>query len=86
MEINVNHSQGTVSIWLSRDDQKDEALQAWLKEQFPKWKEQKLLPVVFRSGKEDLYDCTLHLLKYNRTLSAQKEVAAERAAMQGIVQ
>lgn len=80
IEIDVNEARGTVSIWLTNADQKDEALMAWLEEQYPNWKAQKLLPVIYRSGKDDFFDCTLQLLKYNRMRSAQREIAAEKAA------
>ena len=38
--------------------------------------------MVYKSGHEDLYDNTLALLKHNRRLSAEKEVAAAKEAQQ----
>lgn len=78
MEIEVKRNEGFVTIWLTNDDQKNEGLRAWLKEQYPVWKAQKLMPVVYHSGHEDLYENTLALLRHNRRLSAQKEVEAEK--------
>ncbi|MBQ6268398.1 MAG: hypothetical protein IJK64_11595 [Clostridia bacterium] len=80
IEIDVNTTRGIVSVWLTNEDQKNEALEAWLKEQYPKWKEKKLQPVVYRSGKGDLRESVLELLKHNRMRIAQNEIAAEKAA------
>ena len=78
MEIKVNRELRTVEAWLTNDDQNDPELMAWLKEQYPLWRSQKLMPVVYRSGSEDLYENTLALLKYNRRRSAQQELAREQ--------
>lgn len=78
LKIDVKRDEGFVCVWLTNDDQKDEKVQAWLKEQYPIWREQKLMPVVYYSGHEDLYENTLALLLHNRRLSAQKEVEAEK--------
>ncbi len=74
MEITFHHDLNRVEIWLTNADQKNEKMQAWLKKQYPVWRSQKLLPVVYHSGHEDLYDNTLALLKHNRTASARREM------------
>ena len=78
MEIEVKQNEGFVTIWLTNDDQKNETLQSWLKEQYPLWRAQKLTPVVYHSGHGDLYENTLALLKHNRRLSAQRESTRDR--------
>lgn len=78
LETEVKKNEGFVTIWLTNDDQKNEAVQSWLKEQYPLWQAQKLTPVVYHSGHEDLYENTLALLRHNRRVSAQRELARER--------
>ena len=80
MEINRNEATRTITVWLTNADQQNEAIQNWLKSKYPVWKKQGYLTAVYLSGHEDLYENTLALLKYNRRLSAQKEVEAERQA------
>jgi hypothetical protein len=78
LEIEIRKDLGFAEVWLTNDDQKNEELLAWLQEQYPRWRAQKLMPVIFRSGKEDLYENTLALLKYNRRRSAELELAREK--------
>ena len=80
MEINRNEATRTITVWLTNADQQNEAIQNWLKSKYPVWKKQGYLTAVYLSGHEDLYENTLALLKYNRRLSAQKEVEAEKQA------
>ena len=80
MEINRNEATRTITVWLTNADQQNEAIQNWLKSKYPVWKKQGYLTAVYLSGHEDLYENTLALLKYNRRLSAQKEVEAEKRA------
>ena len=78
MELHANEALGFMEVWLSNDDQKNEARLAWLKSQYPIWNAQKLKPVIYYSGHEDLYENTLALLKYNRKRRAEKEIERER--------
>lgn len=80
MEITRNDETRTISVWLTNADQQNEEIQNWLKVKYPVWKKQGYLTAVYKSGHEDLYENTLALLKHNRRLSAQKEVAAEKQA------
>lgn len=41
------------------------------------------LPVIYRSGREDLYEMTSALLVSNRNRMARREAEADRAARQG---
>lgn len=83
VEIDVKRDEGVVTIWLTNDDQKDETLQSWLKERYPLWRAQKLMPVVYHSGREDLYENTLALLRHNRRVSAQRELAEDHKLQKG---
>ena len=74
MIVKQNDRLKIMEIWLTRADQEDTALLECLKPKYAEWKQQGILPVVYRSGTESLFDCTLDLLKYNRKLSAQREV------------
>ena len=79
MELHANRALGFMEVWLTNDDQKNEALLAWLKSQYPIWNSQKLKPVLYRSGHEDLYENTLALLRYNRRRSAERELEQEKS-------
>lgn len=80
MEINVNEQAKLVEFWLTNAEKNDEALLASLKPQFKAWKAKKYLPVVYRSGSEDLYELTSALLIWNCRRAAEREVASRRAA------
>ena len=41
------------------------------------------MPVVFHSGREDLYENTLALLRHNRRVSAQRELAEDHKLQKG---
>ena len=74
MIVKQNDRLKIMEIWLTRADQEDAALLECLKPKYVEWKQQGILPVVYRSGTESLFDCTIDLLTYTRTRSAQKEV------------
>ena len=80
MEITRNEESRILSVWLTNADQQNEEIQNWLKGKYPVWKKEGYLTVVYKSGHEDLYENTLALLKHNRSLSAKKEVEAEKQA------
>ena len=72
MEISRAEKSNTVSIWLTGEDQRDQRCMAELPGLIASLAKQGLLPVVFRSGKEPLYDLTLALLKHNRERMAEQ--------------
>ncbi len=72
MEISRAEKSNTVSIWLTGEDQKDEQCMAELHGLIASFAKEGLVPVVFRSGKEPLYDLTLALLKHNREQMAEQ--------------
>ena len=72
MEISRAEKSNVVSIWLTGDDQKDEQCMAELHGLIASFAKEGLLPVVFRSGKEPLYDMTRALLRYDREWMAER--------------
>ena len=78
MEINHHEKEKRVDIWLTKAEANDTELREKLKPFYAECKAKKIQVVVFCSGTQSLFDCTLALLRYNRDLSARKEVEAER--------
>ena len=78
MEINVNHTQKIVDIWLSKEETQNTALQEKLKPVYQRFKAQKYLVAVFRSGDRDLAEAASDLLCYNRKRTARLEVERQR--------
>ena len=74
MEITRNVQGGNIEVWLSKEERDDAALRTALKSHYKQWKAEGYLPVVYLSGREDLYDETLALLKHNRKLSALENI------------
>lgn len=79
MKIDPHDNSKLVEIWLTKEDQKDQALQAWLREQYRDYAKKKYTVVVFRSGNQDLAEETSALLLYNRRRSAEREVQRKKA-------
>lgn len=78
MEIEKHSDKKLISVWLTNADQQDAVLLSWLKCQYPKWKSEGYLTAVYYSGKENLYENTLALLRHNRRLQVMKALAAEK--------
>ena len=78
MEVYVKDEQKEVEVWLTRAEKEDAALQERLKKLYQTYKEKKYLVVVYQSGREDLFQNTLALLKYNKKKTAEREVQREK--------
>lgn len=65
-------------IWLTNADQNDESTMASIEPVIKEWHSKGYMPVIYRSGHDDLYDCTLSLLRHNRKVSARREMELER--------
>ena len=78
MEICVRDDSRMVEVWLTREENEDGQLRESLKPLYQRYKAQKYLVSVFLSGKEDLYDLTLDLLRNNRRWAAQQEWKRDR--------
>lgn len=81
MQIDVHDSKKMVCVWLTREESADEVLKEQLKPLYAECKQKKYTVAVYQSGKEDLPDLTSVLLKYNRRLTAEREVKAEKLEM-----
>ena len=81
MEIIKNEDARVIEIWLTKLDQQDADCMNLLEPLFKKWNEEKYLPVIYRSGYDDLYDNTLTLLKHNRKVFIRREVESEKNAI-----
>ncbi len=78
LKIYPHDNSKLVEIWLTKEDQADQALQAWLQEQYRDYAKKKYTVVVFRSGNQDLVEETSALLRYNRRRSAEREVQRKK--------
>lgn len=77
MEMNVHDEKKYVSIWLTRNESRDDALRESLKPIFSEYQAKKYKVVVFESGNGDLTTLTQSLLSYNHLLNARKEASAD---------
>lgn len=80
MEMNVMDDKKLVTVWLTNADQKNLRVEAALQDIYREYEEKKYFVTVFKSGRENLYDCTLDLLRYNRKRSAEREVQRAKSA------
>ncbi len=79
MQSEVIKEKKLVCIWLTISESNDPAVQALLKAIYQKYKATKYTVIVFRSGKEELCGLTSELLRYNRRLTAEREVKESRS-------
>ena len=78
MEINVRDDRKIVDIWLTNEEQQDQALREKLKPLYQQYKEKKYTVAVFLSGSRELVEETGALLRYNKRRVAEVEVRRER--------
>ena len=78
MEINVRDDRKIVDIWLTNEEQQDQALREKLKPLYQQYKAKKYTVAVFLSGSRDLAEETAALLRYNKKRVAEVEVQRER--------
>lgn len=74
MEIIRDEQAKIIEVWLTQAESTDQVLNDRLKPLYKKWKQQKYMTCVFRSGSRDLQDQTAGLLLHNRDYFAKKEV------------
>ena len=67
-----------VSIWLTKAESENTEIQNVLKPLYKQYLSQKYLVAVFHSGSQNLCEATRELLRYNRRLTAEREVWAEK--------
>lgn len=67
-----------VSICLTKAESKNPEVQNSLKPLYKQYRSQKYLVAVFHSGSQNLCEATGELLRYNRRLTAEREVLVEK--------
>ena len=78
MQIQVHEDKRIVCVWLTKDESSDKATPAQIKNVIALFRPKKYLVVIFRSGTQELTESTRELLRYNRRLTAEREVLAEK--------
>ena len=78
MEINVRDDRKIVEVWLTNEEQQDQAIKESLKPLYQQYKAKKYTVAVFLSGSRDLVEETGALLRYNKKRIAELEVQRER--------
>ena len=78
MQIQVHEDKKIVCVWLTKDESSDAATPAQIKDIIAQFQPKKYLVVIFRSGTQELTESTQELLRYNRRLTAEREVLAEK--------
>lgn len=73
-----NEKLHIVEVWLTNEDQQNNALMDALLSCYQDWNTQGYTPVLFRSGSHDLYEDMLQLLKKWRLAEAESQVQAEK--------
>ena len=76
MQIDIHPEKKLVCIWLTKAESADASTQEQLGPLYDRFRKQKFLVAVFRSGGQDLTELTSELLRYNRKLFAEREVRA----------
>ena len=76
MQIDIHPEKKLVCICLTKAESADASAQEQLRPLYDRFRKQKFLVAVFRSGGQDLTDLTSELLRYNRKLFAEREVRA----------
>lgn len=80
MKFILDEEHKFAEFWMTNADQTDPEVEAEVQRQIREWHAKGYLPVIYRSGKEDLTELTSALLLSNRNRMARREAAAERAA------
>ena len=78
MQIQVHEDKKIVCVWLTKDESSDAATSAQIKNVIAQFRPKKYLVVIFRSGTQELTESTRELIRYNRRLTAEREVLAEK--------
>ena len=76
MQLDIHPEKKLVCIWLTKAESADASTQEQLGPLYDRFRKQKYLVAVFRSGGQDLTELTSELLRYNRKLFAEREVRA----------
>lgn len=73
MEVQARDAEKTVEIWLTRAEREKPGIKKELQALYTEYGSKKYTVLVFKSGKEALYENTLDMLRWNRKCSAKRE-------------
>ncbi len=76
----MNDSSKIVSLWFAGDENGAEHLPDEVRTMCDEYRARKYMITAFYSGKEDLFENTIAILKHNRKLSAENEVKQAKLA------
>ena len=79
MEGRVHEDMKLVEIWLTRQEQADNAIREQLQQMYQDFKSRKYMVAQFHSGGGDLYAITRDLLIFNRKRIEELAVALEKS-------
>ena len=78
MKIEYLEKERLCCIWLTREENTDQALRRSLQPLYKSNRTKKITTVVYQSGEGELYDAVLSLLSYNKRRIAELEVCREK--------
>lgn len=78
MEIHVRDDRKIAEVWLTKEEQQDQAVRETLKPLYQQYKAKKYTVAVFLSGDKDLAEETGALLRHTKRRNAELAVQRER--------
>lgn len=84
MEIHVRDDRKIAEVWLTKEEQQDQAVRETLKPIYRQYKAKKYSVAVFLSGDKDLAEETGALLRHTKRRSAELEVQRERKSKKSV--
>lgn len=76
MEFVLDEEHRFAEFWMTNSDQEDPAIEKQALRLCKAWHAKGYLPVIYRSGKEDLVEMTSALLVWNRNRMARRETSS----------
>jgi len=78
VEININHDEKTVDIWLTRNESRNDGFRKSLELYYQQFNEMRYFVTVFESGEKEFFEDTVLLIKHNLELQIKAELVAEQ--------
>ena len=79
MRLHIEVPLKAATIWLTNEDQQNETTMSAVTALVQEWRSRGFQPVIFRSGRGDLYENTAALLLNNREGAAKRAMAREES-------
>lgn len=79
MEVRVHEDMKLVEVWLTKQEQTDNAIREQLQRMYQDYKNRKYMVAQFHSGGGDLYAITRDLLIFNRKRIEELAVSLEKS-------